>query len=707
MSDQDKAAAKEYYFANAPLDEIGDLLMDRVENFYIFLNATGLINLWRRSFAFFYNSARLGGRINPVGKKLELQSISMDDYPNLLRNILVLTTAQIPSMQTMCANSDEKTLEQNKMGQQLLDYETRAHRVNDFLKQCAEDALWAGEGFIYKGWNPNLGEEVAPDANEQGEPVMGADGQQQTLHVGDWEFENLTTLDIIRDVDSLSYQGLEWVIVRRFQNKWNLIVQYPQFKDAIMRASWALTDKRNSKFGYSAAKHRDLVPTFEFFHNKTVAVPSGRQTLFLDAETVLFDGPLAYASRPLYRCAYAELRNNPFGWTVGFSLLPLAEANNRLTSTLLTNVATFGVTRVLNPRGANISLQALSENLAVIDYTPTGPTGGKPEVLNMKNPIDQSTGDFLKFVNQKMETYAGINSTLRGQIENDEMSGAAMAMQASLSLQYNAGFQQSFLRTLEEVGTGMLNDLKSFATAPREALIVGKENQGYMKSYTSKDFDGINRVVVTASNPLLNTTAGKINLADQMLQNGLLPAGEAGAMKYIEVMNQGRIEPETQALQSEYMAIQQDKEDLLGGKMPMIQLTDNHPLRMQEVNVLNNNPIIRGNPQLGQLVRQYIMAHFQQWLAMPPLLAAAMGIQPPPPQAAPTGGPPSGPQKPPQSGPPNGAPPHPQGGKPATMPGPMGPKPAAGPKPPVMPNNAPPNLKGASQQLPIPPQVRR
>src|SRR6185312_13656290 len=219
--------------------------------------------------------------------------------------------------------------------------------------------LWAGEGFIYKGWNPNLGDEVAPDMNtDTGAPeVDPTTGEQKVLHVGDWEFENLTTLDIVRDVDVLSYQQLEWVIVRRFENKWNLIAQYPQFRDAIMRASWALTDKRNSKFGYSAANHRDLVPTFEFFHNKTVAVKDGRQTKFLDADTVLFDGPLAYTARPVYRCAYAELRNNPFGWTVGFSLLPLAEANNRLTSTLLTNVATFGVTRVLNPRGANISLQ--------------------------------------------------------------------------------------------------------------------------------------------------------------------------------------------------------------------------------------------------------------------------------------------------------------------------------------------------------------
>lgn len=697
----DKDRPEDTYFANAPIDEIGDRLFDRIENYYTFINASGLTNLWRRSFAYFYNSARLGGRINPTGRKLELQSISMDDYTNLLRNILVLTTAQMPAMQTLCSNGDEKTLEQNKISQKCLDYEVKDHRVYDYIKQAAEDSLWSGEGFVYKGWNPNLGPEVAPDADiDTMEPVLDDHGQQKALHVGDWEFDNLTCLDVIRDVDCLSYKALQWVIVRRFVNKWDLVARYPQYKEEIQRASWALTDKRNQKFGYSAVNHRDLVPIFEFFHDRTEAVSLGRQTLLLDSDTVLFDGPFAYTNRPLYRCSYAELRNNPFAWTVGFSLLPLAEANNKLTSTLLTNVATFGITRILNPRGANISLQAIAENLAIIDYTPTGSQGGKPEVLNMSNPITKETGDLLKFMNQKMETYAGIGSTMRSQVDNKEMSGAAMAMQASISLQYSAGFQQSVIQCLEEVGTGMVQDLKAFADAPRMALIVGKNDMGYMESYDKKDFDGIDRVVVAAANPLLNTTAGKINLADQLLQNGMLPQGEAGAMKYIQVMNQGTLEPETQYLQSEYMAIQQDKEDLLAGKLPMIQMTDNHPLRMQEVNTLNNNPLIRQNPNLGNLVRQYIMGHFQQWLQMPPLLAAAMGIQPPPPQGQPpAGAPPAGkpgPQPPqPQTPHSQHKPPTMGAGNPQTQAG----RPVAGPSMPQMPQNAPPQLKANAAHI--------
>jgi hypothetical protein len=228
-------------------------------------------------------------------------------------------------------------------------------------------------------------------------------------------------------------------------------------------------------------------------------------------------------------------------------------------------------------------------------------------------------------------------------------------------------------------------------------------DQGYMQSYSQKDFDGIDRVVVAAANPLLNTTAGKVNLADQLLQNGMLPQGEAGAMKYIQVMNEGKLEPETQALQATYMAIQTDKESLLAGKMPMIQLSDNHPLMMQEVNVLNYNPLIRQNPQLGNLVRQYIAAHFQQWLQMPPLLAAALGIQPPPPQGQP--GQPGGegqPQQPHQGGPipqkPQPQMPHPQH-KPPMMGAGQQPGAPKGPNMPKMPQNAPPQMKQHMTQI--------
>ena len=377
---------------------------------------------------------------------------------------------------------------------------------------------------------------------------------------------------------------------------------------------------------------------------------------------------------------------------------------------LMTNTAAFGGIRILNPRGSGLSIQSLSETLSLVDYTPVTPGSGqplKPEGLNMQNPMDKETFQFLDLLMHKAETYFGVNAVLRGQ-ENKDLSGSALALIASTSLQFNAGFQNSVIRLVEDIGTGMIQDIKMFANTPRTAVIVGKQNQGYMESYTKDDFEGINRVVVSAGNPVLNSPAGKVNLADQLAQHGYLPAGELGAMKYIEVMNEGRIEPITQALQSEYMAIQSDKEQILSGKMPMIQLSDNHPLRASEINALNNNPQIRENPQLGQIVRQYVAQHYQMWRTMDPTLCAFLGIQPPPPQAPQIPGVATGPGTPPPQ-PAQTAPqvaPHPMAGMPHATP-PVNPIAAAGgkvnmpnmPAKAKLPPQAPPQLKQNFQQL--------
>ncbi len=88
---------------------------------------------------------------------------------------------------------------------------------------------------------------------------------------------------------------------------------------------------------------------------------------------------------------------------------------------------------------------------------------GSHEATITLNRLGLSVADLAKLAPE--EQFRLIASRIAG-IQNPTQR-AAMAMQASLSLQYNAGFQQSFLRTLEEVGTGMLNDLKSFATGPQ------------------------------------------------------------------------------------------------------------------------------------------------------------------------------------------------------------------------------------------------
>ena len=687
MKNENASKVPEQYFATLPIDEIGTELDSRIEDYYQFLNASNFFSLWFRSYTYFFNSARLSGRVQNVGSKLHLKYIAMDEFPNLARNVHTLVTGSLPSMKTETMNGDVKSIEQSVVAQDSLDYEVIENRVYDYIQQAALDALVFSEGFVYKVFDPSLGEDTT-------DPTTGLPSK-----TGGWVFENLLPNDIVRDPNVASYNNLTYIIVRRFVNRWDLIAKYPQHEQAIRQYANQIGNISNLKFGYQyLGEYDDLIPMWEFFHKKTQAVKAGRYTIMLDSDTILFDGPLPFKDIPVYRCAYGEYKNTPFGWSCSFSALPVCEAINGYVSMLMTNTAAFGGIRILNPRGSGLSIASLSETLSLVDYTPvtSGAQALKPEGLNMQNPMDQETFKFLDLLMSKAETYFGVNAVLRGQ-ENKELSGSALALIASTSLQFNAGFQNSVIKLVENIGTGMVQDIKMFANAPRTAVVVGKENQGYMQSYTKDDFNSINRVIVSAGNPILNSPAGKANLADQLAQHGYLPSGELGAMKYIEVLNEGRIEPVTHSLQAQYIQIQSDKEMILGGQMPLIQMTDNHPLLASEINALNNNPQVRQDPQLGQLVRQYVLNHYQMWKTMDPTLCAFLGIQPPPAPGVPPPGnqpPPPGGHGPvpPHQGPPPASAPHPMAGQP-----PVNPIANAGgqvnmPHAPNMPAKAPPQL---------------
>ena len=84
-----------------------------------------------------------------------------------------------------------------------------------------------------------------------------------------------------------------------------------------------------------------------------------------------------------------------------------------------------------------------------------------------------------------------------------------------------------------KVGTGLIQMLQDFAAVPRVATIAGKTNRTYMKEFTGKDLSSVNRIIVDVGNPLSKTTAGRVQMAEQMLQMGIIKTPEA----YISVIN--------------------------------------------------------------------------------------------------------------------------------------------------------------------------
>src|SRR6185503_15483635 len=115
------------------------------------------------------------------------------------------------------------------------------------------------------------------------------------------------------------------------------------------------------------------------------------------------------------------------------------------------------------------------------------------------------------------------------------------------SLQFMSGLQQSYVALVEDLGTGIINILKDYADTPRIVAITGKTNRTYMKEFVGDDLNSVSRVIVDVGNPISGTTAGRVEMAEQLLQMGLIK----NPQEYIAVINTGNLDMMTEDTQSQ------------------------------------------------------------------------------------------------------------------------------------------------------------
>jgi hypothetical protein len=213
--------------------------------------------------------------------------------------------------------------------------------------------------------------------------------------------------------------------------------------------------------------------------------------------------------------------------------------------------------------------------------------------------------NFIEGIKADMETLIGVNSVARGNPESNLKSGAALALIQSLAIQFAQGLQQSYAQLLEDVGTSVIHILQDYAATPRVALIAGKANKSYLKEFKSDDLMNISRVVVDMGNPVMRTTAGRVNLAEQLLQNGLVQTPQ----QYLEVLTSGKLEPIYESEQAELLLIRSENEQMQEGIQPAVLRTDNHPLHIKEHLVVLSAPKSRANPTIVNAALSHIQQH--------------------------------------------------------------------------------------------------
>lgn len=623
--DEGTADSPNMYWAALTADKIGGKLVDKVTDYDLYSRTFGLLWLWRRSFYAYYKNYFRGGRILRAGEIGQYKTIAINHYHSILNGLLTLITSQEPAFDPQAVNSDFKSQAQCRAAKNILDYEAKYGHLNKKLKQAAEKSLLYGEGYIFLDYDMSKGEIISIDPETQ-----------KPLYDGQVEVDVLSPTDVIRDYSQNSAMHTDWYILRQYKNKWDLIAAFPEFEKSIKGQS-VDKDIQIRRFGHTLTENEDdLICLYTFVHKKTPAMPNGRILKFIDSETILIDSPLPFEDFPVYRIAPSDQEETTFGYSVAFDLLAIQECLDKLVSVIITNQLTFGVQNIIAPIGTKLSPQQLLDGLNLIL---TDMRAGIPQVLEMvKTPAE--IYQFITFLIQQMELISGLNSVSRGVAPENLKSGTALAFVQSQAIQANSGLQQSYMRLLEDVGTGYLNILKTFAQTKKMKALVGEDDQTYLAEFTSEDIADISRVTVQAGNPLTKTTSGRIEVAQNLLQSGLFKTPE----EFVSVVETGQIQSLTQGNMSELLHIKQENEALRKGMPVKAMFMDNHPLHMKEhMSVLNSVDIRNSNDPSVLAATNHIMEHMQMWQVVPPNILAGLGIQPPPmPMIAP--GQPGGPQ---------------------------------------------------------------
>lgn len=551
------------------------------------------------------------------------------------------------------------------------------------------DALFQAETVMHVPWDASLGSDVGVDESDPQNPKVVRSGWMR--------FTPIPTWDVFREKAARSFEQQSIRIVREWQNKFDraALCDTPE-KAAKCRGapgnttvgqSWAPLQER-----YESGS--DIIPVYYLYAKRTPSVPAGRQTIFLEDGTVLEDGPLdeAYEHQlPVVRMSAGEYKGTPWPYSKYFACCGAGQARDALWAALLTNTtATAGT--VISTEDDNVDAAAAFATLSGGPQVVTRPKGSKvPEVLDLSSKM---TPDHFKLggaLGGEIQQIIGIDALTAGEEIGANLSGAAMVMMTSTSVQNNSQLQASWRDFVQAIGNVALKHIQHHMTEKKRIALAGNARASLVTTteLSGDSVDGIERVTCTIGSAMTQTDAGKYEIATTALKEGWAQTPE----QFQTVLDTGRLDALTQDLSNELFLINAENEAMGNGEQVPVTPYENHVLHIKLHRAVLSSLTARRKVNVLQAVQRHMDEHVKalqttdpailEMLNQPVLQPGGAAAPPPPGVKAPKqlagagapGEPPPGPPAP--DGVPNPqAPKDPRSGQPAA--------PVAGVKPPAL-----------------------
>lgn len=643
---------RDYYWANAPTTELPDVVRERCRAFWARLERDGRIDLWRRLERTFYGWDGDGGWSNSTavtfgGEDGESVMLRVNQFRSIVRAIAALVTAERPAFTAQALQNDGASLDAAPLCEGLVTsyYETRG--VEDKADTTARVVCLLGEAFTHLRWDAFIGKptgEKERPVYRHGQPVTRTEDREvidpvtgeasvtveevpemETFVVreGDIAPESLTPLQVVRDLDDTSAEP-RWAIVAHTANVWDLAARYPELRERIMDARGSLMwPRRVWDQGPDEMRpdmlSSDLVTMWCVYHLATDAVPQGRYALVC-GDVVLYDGPFTMRMLPVIPLIPEYEHDTASGDAPVADLLCLQEVYDMAWSALLTPIDALGVQNVLVPDGQDISVEQLGRAMQVLKYQPMPnmPNGGAPTPLMLLRTPEE-LWKLIELIPQCMERISGINSVTRGAPDSNIKAGNFAALISAQAQQFNGPLARGVLRHHEQIGTCILETLRTYATSTRIAEIGGHGRPTAVKEFKASDL-AIDRVSLDMANPLTRQMAGRMEVAQMLLsQPGMIRTPE----QFLQFLSSGRIDPMYQSDVSRLTCIKRENEMMSDGQTPPVLITDRHDLHITEHLAVLDDPDIR---QRRPDVIKATMAHIEEHIAWAPQVPQVLAL---------------------------------------------------------------------------------
>jgi hypothetical protein len=256
-----------------------------------------------------------------------------------------------------------------------------------------------------------------------------------------------------------------------------------------------------------------------------------------------------------------------------------------------------------------------------------------PEVLDLK-PSSPDHFRLAQTLGNEEQQILGIDNITAGNGDiGKDLSGAAMALMTSTSVQNNSQWQAYWTKFVQAIGNVVLKHIQHHMKTPRKIALAGNTRSSLVTTteVSGDSVEGIQRVFCSIGSPLQQTEAGKYTMMEQAIKNGWVQTPEQAQT----VLDTGRYDALTQDLSNELLLINSENEALGKGEPSVVMLDDNHTLHLKLHRAVGSSLSARKDPKVVQALQAHQDQHIQVLRETDPAILSLFGQ----PAMTPQGGP--------------------------------------------------------------------